>query len=74
MATPIARRPEPGGESSMAVLPASVVLGVWVLISSFILAAKYTIAAPAYWSNSFSGAALAVVALAGLATLRRASR
>ena len=53
---------------------ASLVLGVWVLISSFILGAKFTIATPMYWSNSFSGAALVVVALAALATLRRAVR
>ena len=53
---------------------ASVVLGIWVLISSFILDAKFTIATPMYWSNSFSGAALVVVALAGLATVCRATR
>jgi len=50
------------------------VLGIWVLISSFILDAKFTIATPMYWSNSFSGAALVVVALAGLATVCRATR
>jgi hypothetical protein len=53
---------------------ASLVLGTWVLISSFILDAKFTIATPMYWSNSFSGAALVVVALAGLATVCRATR
>jgi hypothetical protein len=53
---------------------ASLVLGVWVIISSFILAAKFTIAAPMYWSNSFSGRVLVVLALAGLATLRRGAR
>jgi len=53
---------------------AGLVLGIWVLISSFILDAKFTIATPMYWSNSFSGAALAVVALVGLATVCRAIR
>jgi hypothetical protein len=53
---------------------ASLVLGIWVLISSFILDAKFTIATPMYWSNSFSGAALVVMALAGLATVCRAIR
>src|SRR5260370_6314242 len=43
---------------------ASLVLGVWVIVSSFILAAKFTIAAPMYWSNSFSGGVLVVLALA----------
>jgi hypothetical protein len=45
-----------------------------VLISSFILDAKFPIAAPMYWSNSFSGGVLVVLAAAGLATLRRATR
>jgi hypothetical protein len=53
---------------------ASLVLGVWVLISSFILDAKFTIATPMYWSNTWSGAVLVVLALAALATLRRATR
>jgi hypothetical protein len=52
----------------------SLVLGVWVLISSFILDAKYSIAAPMYWSNTWSGVVLMVLALGGLATLRRATR
>jgi hypothetical protein len=52
----------------------SLVLGIWVLISSFVLDARFTIATPMYWSNSFSGAALVVVALAGLATVSRDSR
>lgn len=53
---------------------ASAVLGVWVLISSFILDARFSIAAPMYWSNTFSGAVLALLSLAGLATVRRATR
>jgi hypothetical protein len=52
----------------------SLLLGVWVIISSFILAAKFTIATPMYWSNTFSGAVLVLLALAGLATLRSATR
>jgi hypothetical protein len=53
---------------------ASAVLGVWVLISSFILDARVSIAAPMYWSNTFSGVLLVLLALAGLATVRRATR
>ena len=52
----------------------SLVLGVWVLISSFILDAKFSIAAPMYWSNTWSGVVLMALALGGLATLRRATR
>ena len=53
---------------------ASVLLGVWVIISPFILDAKFSIAAPMYWSNIVSGGVLVVLALAGLATVRRAAR
>ena len=49
----------------------SLVLGVWVIISLFILNTKFAVATPMYWSNTFSGG---VLALAGLATLRRATR
>ena len=53
---------------------ASLVLGVWVLISSFILDAKFPIATPMFWSNTWSGVILALLALAGLAAVRRATR
>ncbi len=52
----------------------SLVLGVWVLISSFILDAKFPIATPMFWSNTFSGAVLVLLALAGLAAVRRVTR
>jgi hypothetical protein len=53
---------------------AAVLLGVWVIIFPFILDAKFSIAAPMYWSNVVSGGYLIVLALAGLATVRRATR
>jgi SPW repeat len=53
---------------------ASVLLGVWVIIFPFILDAKFSIAAPMYWSNIVSGGYLVLLALAGLATVRRAAR
>ena len=53
---------------------AGLVLGAWVIISPFILALKFAVATPMYWSNSASGGALVLLALAGLATLRRAAR
>ena len=53
---------------------AAVLLGVWVIICPFILDAKFSIATSMYWSNIFSGGVLVVLALAGLATVRRAAR
>jgi hypothetical protein len=49
----------------------SLVLGVWVvLIYSFALDARASGAAPWFWSNTWSGAVLAVLALAELSTMR----
>jgi hypothetical protein len=53
---------------------ASLVLGAWVLISSFILDAKFPIATPMFWSNTWSGAIVALLALAGLTAVGRATR
>jgi SPW repeat len=53
---------------------AAAMLGAWVIISPFILDAKFSIATPMYWSNIVSGGYLMVLALAGLATVRRAAR
>ena len=50
-----------------------LVLGIAVvLIPAFILDAGVSNAAPLYWSNTWSGAVMAVLALAELATLRPA--
>lgn len=38
----------------------------------FILAAKFNIAAPMYWSNIWAGGVITVLSLASLATFRRA--
>jgi hypothetical protein len=52
----------------------SLVVGVWVvLIASFMLDARRAGAAPWYWSNTWSGAVLAVLALVELSTLRPAA-
>ena len=53
---------------------ASVLLGVWVIIFPFILDAKFSIAAPMYWSNILSGGYLVILALVGLAAGRLATR
>jgi hypothetical protein len=52
----------------------SLILGVWVIISSFILDAKFTIATPMFWSNTVAGVVLVILAAAGLGAARRATR
>ena len=45
-----------------------------MIISPFILDAKFSVATPMYWSNIVSGGYLVVLALAGLTSVRRAAR
>ena len=52
----------------------SLLLGAWLIISPVILDQKFPIAHPMYWSNSWSGGVLIVLALAGLAAAWRAAR
>jgi hypothetical protein len=54
---------------------ASLLAGVWLIISPFILDAKVSITAAMYWSNIWSGAIITVAALAvlGLSAPRAAS-
>jgi hypothetical protein len=52
----------------------SLLLGVWVILSSFILDAKFTIATPMFWSNTVAGVVLVILAAAGLGAARRATR
>ena len=54
---------------------ANVLLGVWLIIAGPILNQKHPIADLMYWSNSWAGAVLIVLAAAGLAVaLRRTAR
>ena len=53
------------------LLTGSALAGVWLIISPFILAAKFAVGAPMYWSNGFGGLAVIVFALAALAGMRR---
>jgi hypothetical protein len=48
----------------------SLLLGIWLIITPFILAAQFAVSAPMYWSNGFGGFAVIVFALASLAGLR----
>ena len=52
---------------------ASLLLGCWVIVSPFILTAKYAITGSMYWSNSWAGAVIVVLAAASLAALRPAA-
>jgi hypothetical protein len=52
----------------------ALLLGVWVIVSSFILDARVPIATPMFWSNTFAGAVLVILAAVGLSTLRPATR
>lgn len=51
-----------------AGLPAATMLaGIWLIISPFILAARFSITASMYWSNIWAGAVIAAASLAVLA-------
>jgi hypothetical protein len=54
----------------------SALLGVWLIIAGPILSQKFTIADPMFWSNSWTGGLLIVLAAAGLGmfALRRPAR
>jgi len=52
----------------------SVLLGIWLIISPFVLAAKFPVTASMDWSNIWSGGIIAVLGLAALGGLRRPSR
>jgi hypothetical protein len=60
-----------GGNAAVANLIAGLAVAA---VAAASLAAKFSIAAPMYWSNIVSGGYLVVLALAGLATVRRATR
>lgn len=63
-----------GARSVQSLQAASLLAGVWLIISPFILDAKVSITAAMYWSNIWSGAIVIVTALAaaGLSRSRAA--
>ena len=61
-----------GARAFMGLEMGSLLLGIWLIISPFILSAKFAINPPMYWSNIWSGGLIMVLALASLACLRRA--
>jgi hypothetical protein len=62
-----------GSRGFLGLQVGSVLAGVWLIISPFILDEKFAIATPMYWSNVFAGALVAVIGLAALAETWRAS-
>ncbi|MGE5289826.1 MAG: SPW repeat protein [Micromonosporaceae bacterium] len=60
-----------GVRGFMGLQTGNVLLGTWLIISPFILAAKFSVGAPMYWSNCFAGATIIVFALAAFAGMRR---
>lgn len=53
-----------GARSAEGLQAASLLAGIWLIISPFILDAKVSITAAMYWSNIWSGAIVIVAALA----------
>src|SRR5579864_9692801 len=62
-----------GSRGFLGLQVGSVLAGVWLIISPFILDEKFAIARPMYWSNIFAGALVVVIGLAALAETWRAS-
>ena len=65
-----------GRFQGQAGLPAATMLaGIWLIISPFILAARFSITASMYWSNIWAGAVIVAASLAVLAAWQaRAAR
>jgi hypothetical protein len=62
------------GSRGFSGLEAGTLLaGVWLILSPYILDEKFAIATPMYWSNVFAGALIAVVGLAAISETRRVS-
>jgi hypothetical protein len=59
-----------GRRGFLGLQAGSLLLGIWLIIAPFILAAKFAVSAPMYWSNGFGGFAVIVFALAALAGMR----
>ena len=60
-----------GGRGVISLQAATAVAGVWLVISPFILHAKFPITAAMYWSNVWSGGVIIVLALGALALGRQ---
>lgn len=59
-----------GRRGFLGLQAGGLLLGIWLIITPFILAAKFPVSAPMYWSNGFGGFAVIAFTLASLAGLR----
>jgi hypothetical protein len=59
-----------GRRGFLGLQAGSLLLGIWLIITPFILASKFAVSAPMYWSNGFGGFAVILFALVSLAGLR----
>lgn len=59
-----------GARGFLGLQVGSLLLGIWLIISPFILASTFAVRTPMYWSNGFGGFAVILFALASLAGLR----
>ena len=59
-----------GARGFLGLQAGNLLLGIWLIISPFILAATFAVSAPMYWSNGFGGFAIIVFALAALVGMR----
>jgi hypothetical protein len=60
-----------GSRGFLGLEVGSLLAGVWLIISPFVLDAKFAIATPMYWSNIFAGAVVVLIGLAALAEAQR---
>jgi hypothetical protein len=60
-----------GSRGFLGLEVGSLLAGAWLIISPFILDAKFAIATPMYWSNIFAGALVVLIGLAALAEAQR---
>ena len=59
-----------GARGFLGLQAGSLLLGIWLVISPFILASTFAVKSAMYWSNGFGGLAVILFALAALAGLR----
>jgi len=60
-----------GARGFLGLQAGNLLLGIWLIISPFILASTFAVSTPMYWSNGFGGFAVILTALAALAGMRR---
>jgi len=59
-----------GARGFLGLQAGSLLLGIWLIISPFILASTFAVRPAMYWSNGFGGLAVILFALAALTGVR----